>query len=325
MPRWYRRYGGFKARNLRVGYAQKKGYRSQTMAIQVENIYSISIARDAHYSTLLRCVPFKNLIGTAAENEDNVRKDAQSLLQSKLFKTYIQLYDQFKINGVRHVCGVGVSIGQGYAPACKIYTGWDRQLTAIEEESMITFDDLEAGPESTVQMFVDNSRPVVTRSCWARDLQEKTNYVDTKTFSSPNNYEVMNSFRPTQGGNTLNFHPVFYLGVNVAGTPDAAATLKVSVSSTYYVTFRGPRYGLSSGDAKFLDLAKAEIVEKKEEEEEKPKEEEPVLRKKKVTYEEETLPDDEMENDDDDEEESQAPLTQPFKSPMKKAGKKSSS
>lgn len=319
MPRWYRRYGGFKARNLRAGYAQKKGYRTQTMAIQVENIYSITIARDAHYSSLLRCVPFKNLIGTAADVEADVSKNAQSLLQSKLFKTYAQLYDQFKINGVRHVCGVGVSIGQGYAPACKIYTGWDRKLSPVEVASMITFDELESGPESTVQMFVDNSRPVVTRSCWARDLQEKTGFIDTKFYTSANQYEIMETYRTNNGGSMIQFHPAFYLGVNVAGTPDAAATLKVSVSSTYYVTFRGPRYGLSSGDAKFLDIAKDVIEEKKEEEEEKS--EDPVL-KKKVVYEEEMIPDDE---DEEEEEESQVPLTQPFKSPMKKAGKKSSS
>lgn len=313
MARWYRRYGygGFKARNLRAGYAQRKGFRGTTMAIQVENIYSISIAANSHYSQLLRCTPMYMRIGTAA-TDDNNRQYAQSLLNSKLFKTYCGLYDQFKINGCRHVCGVGVSIGQGYAPACKIYTGWDRKYCS--SEPMINFDSLEAGAESTVQMFVDNSRPVVTRSCWARDIQEKTTYVDTELGTLANDNERVLAWSQAQT-NFMAFAPAFYLGVNVAGTPDATATLKVSISSTYYVTFRGPRYGLSTGDASFSAMAKAEIEEKKEEEEEKV--EEPVL-KKKVVYEEEMIPDDEEE----EEEESQAPLTQPFKSPMKKAGKK---
>lgn len=260
----YRRsfYNRFWRRNWRrssVLTRQRNSTRSFTVCIPVEDVYTLSIAGNAHYSNVLRCSPCQMPDGTAA-TADGLRSQAQSLLASALFKTYVGLYDQMKINWVRHTVGVGLQLGGAGATAVKIYTSWDRRFTS--NEAQIPFDEMVNGPESTCQMFVENSRPQLTRFCGARDLIERTQFFDAKTTTTTNSYQAVHAWR-SAGSNVNFFNPAFFVGVMTADTVATTRNIPISMSSIYSVTFRNPRYGLSTAskgfDMKVGDDVKGEV------------------------------------------------------------------
>lgn len=261
MP-YYRRsfgsYGGYRrgrygsryaSRYFRRTWRRPSVYRSQvnstrqfTVCIPIENVYEMSIAANAHYSNLFRTNPFQTLTGTS-ETVDNMRVNAQSLLLSDLFKTYMGLYDQMKVNWVRHKIGVGLQLGGAGASAVKIYTSWDRRMTVNEQ--IPTFDDMSNGPESQCQMFVENSRPQLTRFCMARDLIERVQFFDVKSTTVANQYVSIWAWR-SASSNVNFFAPAMFMGIQTADATEATRTIPISVSTTYSVTFRQPRFGLST-------------------------------------------------------------------------------
>lgn len=360
MARYYNR--GWRRSWYKRGssYAAKRGAATFTCRIPVEDVVTFTIlASDAthsyHWSDLICTCPYAKF----TTNQTKIDLSRCSLMESYLYRTYTRIYDQVKINAVSVSIGLleGVGIG-GSLNALRIYTNWDRDLTFEEiagTASPTTPEELATGSESQNQLVVNNSRQVFRRYCAARDLQERTTYHDcsytfhqkTNTAGSPS--YVMNEgyygddvWAPLNSGTTgtataaitygqsgsTGFVPALMMAVWSPSTFNANRSISVSLKVTYSVTFRMPKFGLSSSSpsAKMSDMRGDAVEDVKREAEinEEMEKEEPVLKKKKVVYEEEVLPDDEEEEMDEDSED-QTPLTQPFKSPMKKAGKKSSS
>lgn len=357
MARFYNRYWkrrGWYSRSSRA----KQGSSTFTCRVPVEEVLqfkipaTVSVDSPHYWSQLISTCPY-----AVFKTGDNIMNYTHcSLLDSYLYRTYTRIYDQVKINAVSVSVGLMEGVGGvSQLAALRLYTNWDRDLTFQEITSgaaPTTPEELGTGSESQSYLIVNNSSQKFRRYCAARDLQEKTTYHDCsyKTYNKVvqsttvlrENYWGDEVWAPyTVGGNTdatvsasysygksgaCGFVPSLMMAVWSPATFAADRVIPVAIKAVYSVTFRMPKFGLSSSapSAKMSGMAMDAVEEIRREDDENVVDEskEPVLKKKKVVYEEEMIPDDEPEEED---EESQEPLTQVFKSPMKKAGKKSSS
>lgn len=354
MARYYNRgwrRGFYRGRS----YSSKQGSSTFTCRIPLEDVVqftipaTVSAADPKQWSELICTCPYASFTGES--DNANLAKllTRGSLMDSYLYKTYTRIYDQVKINAVSVSIGLmeGVGIG-GALSAVRLYTNWDRDLSFEEihpGKLPSTAEELATGSESQSYLIVNNSRQTFKRYIYARDVQERTTFHDcsyhiNQAETVPVAYigdeqwaplvvispDIPATRRTGYGSSRqCGFVPSLMMSVWAPGTSEVARVVPVSLKVTYSVTFRMPKFGLSSGSvSRGVSSLRMDAVEdvKAEIEDEKKMEETPVLKKKKVVYEEEVLPD--FEEEEDDEEESQAPLTQPFKSPMKKAGKKMS-
>lgn len=334
--RYWRRGGWF---NSGVRRAQTQGVRRFTISIPVEETFTLGVDNNALDSTSLYGVfPLMNssLNDTRAEH----RNCHCNLLLSDVFRTYCGLYDEVKINSVSMGLSVmSVPVGSGF----KIYTMIDRHANVTDTLGYFALSSKINGSEVDSSVFTSLQRAKYYRYFKARDLGERTSFFDatygTKTLPQYQSGGVQvashdNIVNEDWYNNAVGtaFCPLIQFGLKFSSNAVQGASATVNLTVRYNLTFRNPKYDVSVAPARALsvsDMRKAVVEEVKEDaetedvkmsdEKEDEMEEAPVLKKKKVVYEEEVLPDVEDEEDD---EESQAPLTQPFKSPMKKAGKK---
>lgn len=257
--RYFRRR--FYRRGYGAGFAQRNGRRQFTLSVPVENINSVTIAANSGLSNLLRTCPYRTRVGSS-DTEDNRRIVAQSLFESAAYRLYTKLYDQVKINYVVHRVGIAANVGDANIPALKVYTAWDRHLGP--DEAVPSVDDMLNGPESTSQMFVNNSRAEFTRYCRASDLSERTTFHNCLYEFSANNYYRDQEWAT---GSPIGFSPSMFLCVQASNTTASSRVVPINISSTYSVTFRNPRFGLSAQGAalaKSLGESEVEIPEKSE-------------------------------------------------------------
>lgn len=329
-----------------------------TCRIPIENVVNFTIPASTstvtnHWAGLICTCPY----ATFKTNATKQLLTQGSLLDSYLYRTYTRIYDQVKVNAVSVSIGIleGVGLG-GSLSALRIYTNWDRCLDWSEINKPGGYptspEDLATGSESQNNLIVNNSKQVFKRYIYARDMQEKTTYHDCtyvtvpKRVTSDNAYTMnegywgdeawapcldltSNSSHQTTGygvGKQIGFVPSLMMSIWSPSTFETDRVIPVSLKVTYSVTFRNPKFGLSAaGGAKFSERAMDAVEDvRREAEEFGEKIEEPKEKKEKVVYEEDVLLDDDDPIDDDDEEEEQVPITQPVKSIMKKAGKKTS-
>lgn len=331
----YRRY--FRRGWWRSGVArsQQSGTRRFNISVPVEGTIAIPLLNNQTRSWTFAVSPYATV--DIANTYDVWYGFLGSLLTSNLYNTYCRLYDQVKINSVSLQISV-LEIPAG--SAVKVYTSVDREANFDELRSRPAHVNIISGAETMTTQFTSLDRAIVRRYLKARDLQERTKFVDSTSGTNP--------IAQTQSLPAYNvaanvdwyqhvqcFAPAIY-GFLELSKPAAAypAAITFAYRVRWNVTFRNPKFSIAGAQNKlasferqigdFVEDARGddEETEVKSDEMKDEKEETPVLKKKKVTYEEEVIPDDEPEEDDEDEQE---PLTQPFKSPMKKAGKKSSS
>lgn len=254
-----------------------------------------------------------------------------SLVGSNLYNTYCRLYDQVKVNSFSLQLSVlQVPAGQ----AVKIYTAVDREANFDEQRVRPSHANIITGAETYTTQFTSLDRSTMKRYIKARDLQERTRFLDStsNTFVIPAanpvpSYNVAANTDWYEGGGAGAFCPAMFGFFELSQKPAAfPANLTFSYRVRWNVTFRNPKFSISGAQnklEKFEKMAANVVEEIKEESDEM---EEPVVLKKKVkvtepVYEEEVLPDVEQEEDDEEE---QTPMTQPLRAPMKRAGKKSS-
>lgn len=259
-----------------------------------------------------------------------------NLITNGTFQTYCALYDEVKINSV------SVNLAILTVPAgssAKIYSTIDRHANLRDVLADRVTTQVSSGPEVKTTVFTSLDRAKMWRYAKARDFGEKTMFVDS-SFGNCSVPKYTNTSQVEVPAHTILanrdwfennfcFSPMVSFFVELTGTPPANSTIGISLSVRWNVTFRNPKYSTGadavvdgddvSGNAKFSEMKSDAIKSVKEEND--GMEEAPSLKKKKVVYEEEEIPDEEEEEDDYEEQE---PITQPFKSPVKKAGKKSS-
>ena len=316
----YKRYGRRSFGGLRR--ASQSGTRRFNVMIPTVQSYQMTVGAQQQWSNLSGTCPYFKFSGNTICQAP--------LIDSILYRTYTQLYDQVKINAVTAKISIMSNIGTGgLVSAVKLVTMWDRDIKKtemVDGQGIPNTASIQVGSESQSTLLVNNSKAVVYRSIRASDMQERTTFHDC-TFEAYQTTGYIDSV--WKGGAQVGFCPGLWFALMTSTSPGAGSSyvFDVALEIKWYVTFRNPKFGLGAASAKvekFTDIASTvvgQIEEEKEDEETEKVEEAPILKKKKVVYEEEVIPDDE----DEEEDESQEPLTQPFKSPMKKAGKKSSS
>lgn len=317
----YKRFGRRSFGGLRR--ASQSGTRRFNVMIPTAQSYQMTVGSQQQWSNLSGSCPYFKYAGNTICQA--------SLIDSILYRTYCQLYDQVKINAVTAKISIMSNLGTGgICSAVKLVTMWDRDVKKTEMVDGVGIPNttsIQTGSESQSTLLVNNSKAIVYRSIRASDVQERTTFHDCSWEAYQTTGFIDSVWK---SGAAVGFCPGLWFALMSSSQPGATSTyvFDVALEMKWYVTFRNPKFGLSAGASKgekFTELATTvvgQIKDESEEEETEKVEETPVLKKKKVVYEEETIPDDEPEEDD---EESQEPLTQPFKSPMKKAGKKSSS
>lgn len=237
---WYRRG---------TAYNQRQGRRTFNVSIPVENVLSVTVPANNSWSGALTTCPFM------ADQPATAVRFAVSLLHSLLYRTYTRLYDQAKINSVSLTFDLISPLGVGgLAPAIKVYTTWDRCYDSLDAGgSPPSVNALVNGSESMCQMFVNNSRASLTRYNRASDLQERSSYHDcsyeTTTVSG------VSFWKDISWGDSCKFYsPSCCFAIQTGDTTTTDRVFPVSVRATYNVTFRNPKYGLSTAPSKGGDV-----------------------------------------------------------------------
>lgn len=316
---WYKR--GSAARN------SMSGRRTFNVSIPTSDAFQMTVAASNYWSNLVGISPYFTLSTNQLSHA--------ALTSSLLYKTYCGLYDQVKVNSCYVKISLMTNVGTGgLVPAVNLVSVWDRNAKkseVVNGHGIPTTATIQTGSESQSTLIVNNSRAIVTRYNRATDLQERTTFHDCTVTSYGTGGTIDSEW---SDGGAIGYCPALMFALQTSTAPGAGSSyvFDVAIEVRWNITFRNPKFGLAgtsakgiavSDEQKFTEIASSvvgQIKDESEEEETEKVEEAPVLKKKKVVYEEETIPDDEEEEED----ESQEPLTQPFKSPMKKAGKKSS-
>lgn len=163
---------------------------------------------------------------------------------SPLFNAYQNLYEELKMIGMKVQICVTDQVGGATLPSLQIYTAWDRRHGA--GEPAFTNQEVKNAASNNVATALNNSVAKLSRSVYASDLIEKAQWIDSSPTSASPGSGIASWI--AAGVNPNMFCPAFYMcfGSPSLNSASEVASVHFSVSVTYYVAFRNPRYGGSS-------------------------------------------------------------------------------
>lgn len=177
----------------------------------------------------------------------NGSTDALSAANSPLYRTYCSLYEECKVIGCKVDLAIVSAVGGADIPSLQIYTAWDRKHGY--GEAALTADQIKNASTYNVATALNNNVAKLTRSIYASDLIEKATWFDA-TLDSGNNNRSKAWTAAAENPNM--FCPSFFTFLNCPSL-GATKTVSVSMSVTYYFSFRNPRFG-GGANAKLTDL-----------------------------------------------------------------------
>lgn len=226
--RGWRRYYRRKFRRTFLRYVNGSSRSSLRMKCSQTLSYNASSGHGSDLGNVLHCLPYD---GTTT----------MSVVHNPLYQAYRNLYEETKLIGMKvQVCVTSV-VGNATLPSLEIYTAWDRRHGRGEADP--TAAELKAMATSNVATALNNNVAKISRSIYASDLMEKAQWHDSEPRVAGSD-ETDDAWY-TAGKNPNFFCPAFFFAF---GSPSLAADTQVNytVSITYYVAFRNPRYGGSS-------------------------------------------------------------------------------
>lgn len=158
-----------------------------------------------------------------------------ALGKSQLYRTYTTLYEEVKIVGVKVSIAVVTPVGDTTTPSLQIYTSWDRKHATVDDAPTAT--DIINASSYNVATALNNNVAKITRSCYASDLMEKAVWIDATT-----NAQYANLAWIAGGSNCPCFVPSLAFTC-LSPSLGAAHPITISVSYTYYMAFRNPKFG----------------------------------------------------------------------------------
>lgn len=168
--------------------------------------------------------------------------NAVPLVSSPLFQAYQALYEEMKIIGMKVQVSVTDQVGGSTLPSLQIYTSWDRRVGYGEPDQTPAM--VKNASSNNVATALNNNVAKLSRSIYASDLIEKAQWIDSSSAAAggDNQAWVAAALNPNF------FHPAFYMcfGSPSLNAGSEVAAVHFSVSVTYYVAFRNPRYGGAS-------------------------------------------------------------------------------
>lgn len=256
---YYRRRRYFRRRRYGRRYRRRRSYArryvnaSSRSSIRMKCVVTGSGTLKSGYEDTLSDSVFKvePLLAAGAGNPVPV-------VSSPLFQAYQNLYEEMKMIGMKVQISVTDQIGGSTLPSLQIYTAWDRRKGY--SESAFTPAQVKNSASNNVATALNNNVAKLSRSIYASDLIEKAQWFD----SSPAGDVAGGTSTAYISANTNPnfFCPTFYM---VFGSPSLNAGSQVSsvhfsISVTYYVAFRNPRFGGSGGSSKELPAKGASLV-----------------------------------------------------------------
>ena len=269
--RWsrYRRYGAYsRYRRRRSGTSSTATTRGRVrVRVPIQQVLSVPIAAGAIDSSIITSSPwFQN---TDREAGDPPYGMCSGVITG-LYRAYANLYDQVKCDGVVTRLSILTPIGSSSTPAVQVVIAYDRlgtpqevvnnTGTAADPES-ITTGDLFNYSSATVSSAINNSVAKLSRSCWASDIQERTQFHDCSVLTNQSSsYSCTDKDFYSNLRRVGYFSPLTLIGLRLAAAPQSATTISVLLEQTYYFTFRNPKYGGSASAASVQSLAPAAPV-----------------------------------------------------------------
>lgn len=310
MPYYYRRYPYRRSywRRGGVGSSQQSGTRRFKLMVPIEGTGSLNVALGNSLTSVGGFQPYYTSNSVAG---NDVLKKFANVVSTPLFQTYCKLYDEVKLDSMKLRIAV-VKLPAGVS-GFKCVTTVDRHCTIDDIFNPQTGNQMVGSAECQTRMFTSLQNAKIYRNIYARDLSERTNFLDSTLGSVDVDGVTRSGIKDfIESGTAWSaFYPIINVVFQLGTAATANDTLVFQFTCQYAFTFRNPKFAVSSV-SKSLDFgAKSEDV----------MEEEPEEKKKKVVIEE--------ENDEDEEElnplldESQEPISVSKPVLVKKAGKKS--
>lgn len=241
-----RRYGRYGRRyGLRRSYARKfvNGNSRSTIRMKCnQTITSTAVAgygNSATSAVVYQIQPYTSSLSSIA------------LVANPLYRAYVNLYEETKLIGYKVNIAVTSAVGGSDTPSLQIYTAFDRRHGS--GEAGWTVQQIMESSSNTVATAVNNNIAKISRSIYASDLIEKAQWHD----SSLNSAGTADQAWQTAGQNPNFFCPTMFLFFN-SPSLGAQHNISYSLSVTYYVAFRNPKFGGSSTSSK--ELAVREIA-----------------------------------------------------------------
>lgn len=242
--RWYGRRGW--TRSWRRGGLSRRiasGTRTFSMTVPMENLFSVVFPAN-EYNSVVQCIsPFMYAPGSA-----HPELYCCPLIQSQLYRTYCQLYDEVKVDWCSYEISIVDPVGSGNYIAIRLWTAVDRRVTRQD------FDDGERPTAAQIRnmssaqgtMFVNNSRAIVRRYIAASDLGERITYHDCSftTIAGPPLVYRDNAWYDAVNNLTF-FSPGMWFYIESTDAVSTQRSINVSVKCKYGVTFRNAKFGLS--------------------------------------------------------------------------------
>ena len=236
-----RRYGR-RYRRYRRSYARRYVNASSRSSIRMKcnetytSTLQAGFSDDATNASVLRIHPYDG--GNAC------------LTKNTLYKAYLNLYEETKLIGMKINLSVTSPVGDSVTPSLQIYTAWDRRNGS--GEAAFTVPQIKAAATSSVATALNNNVAKLSRSIYASDLIEKAQWHDSAVGAADKD-----TAWNVAGQNPNFFCPAFFLFFN-SPSLGAVHNISYSVSVTYYVAFRNPKYG-GTGGSKELPVKGASL------------------------------------------------------------------
>ena len=255
--RWYKR----KYRRFANGTSRSR----VRVKVPVQFNVALSVPAGSTESNVMTICPFYNN-STATAGTLSEAAVRGGLSTSQLFINYGNLYDSFKVDGMKVAVSITspVGAGQGAFPSLSVYTAWDRKFERNDFDTAAhypTVANMRTSSSFLASTAVNNSITKLKRSCYASDLLEKASFIDCHGTNLANQQiagvaaQTLQAFTTSAAGAQLSnpaFCPGFMFGVDTGSSIDAqnARPVTLVVEVMYYVTFRNPKYGAAASAAK---------------------------------------------------------------------------
>lgn len=250
----YRRYRRAGYRRRRRGYYGRRRYRrsysrrfvngSSRSSIRMKCNQTATFTLNAGYSDAATnaqrgiILPYSNTAVCVTANE--------------LYRAYVGLYEETKIIGMKVALSVASTVGGADIPSLQIYSTWDRRYGNGEDQMSV--DDIRMSANNTVATALNNNVAKITRSCYASDLMEKAQWHDSSLIPPTAANGGKDAAWVSAGVNPNFFCPSFQYFFNCP-TKAAVTAISYTISVTYYVAFRNPRYGGSASNREMTSKA----------------------------------------------------------------------
>ena len=234
--RFYRRFGG-----RRRGYARRYVNASSKSNVRIRTSIDKVVSLPSGDSSGPGFVNTTNCFGPYDPSSPG-----STVIASPLYRTYCNLYEEVKCVGMKISVAVNSVVGNATLPSLQIFTAWDRRHGSTE--AAWTAAEIKNSSSYNVSTAVNNNVAKITRSLFASDLMEKAQWHDCSLDEAVDG--TFSDLAYTAAALNPNFFsPAFFICLQ-SPTLGASTTVSLSLSVTYYMAFRNPKYGGGSSAAK---------------------------------------------------------------------------